>query len=150
MTHAYQKVQQYYIYAEDLLRDHTMDCLLAVVLWGFALCHAKNITAPLTEMPRAARRSADKEGIPEEVPARRFRVLQISGAGGGRTTLNELGRESVSALHLVRGHFVRYTDAAPLFGKYTGTFWRSPHLRGDAERGAIAKIYEPEPELIDA
>lgn len=143
-VHTYQSQQEIYTSPEDVLRDHEMNTGLSVVLWGFALCHAKNISAPLTDLPRAARRSADKEGVPSEVPARQFRILQIGPVGAPRSSLNTLGREEVSALHLVRGHFVRYSDTAPLFGKYAGTFWRSPHMRGDAAHGSISKIYEPQ------
>lgn len=35
-----------------------------------------------------------------------------------------------NALHMCRGHFVTYTDDNKLFGKYTGRYWRRPHLRG--------------------
>ena len=45
------------------------------------------------------------------------------------------------ALHICRGHFATYTGEAPLFGKVTGTFWKSMHLRGDASIGKIDKDY---------
>ena len=45
------------------------------------------------------------------------------------------------ALHLCRGHFKTYTEEAPLFGKYTGTFWWQPSLRGKEENGIIRKDY---------
>ncbi|MBZ0291406.1 MAG: hypothetical protein K8L99_02455 [Anaerolineae bacterium] len=45
-------------------------------------------------------------------------------------------------LHIVRGHFAHYTDDAPLFGKYTGTFWIPAHVRGDESLGVVVKDYE--------
>ncbi len=50
------------------------------------------------------------------------------------------------AMHLVRGHFVTYTEERPL-GKYkaVGTFWRGAHFRGDRARGLVKKNYEVNP-----
>ncbi len=45
------------------------------------------------------------------------------------------------ALHLVRSHFATYTSATPLFGKYTGTFWKPMHFRGSKKYGEIVKDY---------
>jgi hypothetical protein len=47
-------------------------------------------------------------------------------------------------LHMVRGHFARYTEAAPMFGKYVGSFWHHPHLRGDPDLGVVEKSYAVE------
>lgn len=43
--------------------------------------------------------------------------------------------------HWCRGHFKTYTDAAPLFGKYTGTYWIPAHIRGNAVIGTVTKDY---------
>lgn len=45
------------------------------------------------------------------------------------------------AFHMCRGHFKTYTEDAPLFGKYAGTFWWQPQARGKAENGTITKDY---------
>ena len=45
------------------------------------------------------------------------------------------------ALHICRGHFAHYTAEHPLFGKYTGTFYRPMHLRGSVENGVVVKDY---------
>lgn len=45
------------------------------------------------------------------------------------------------AFHMCRGHFKTYTEDAPLFGKYTGTFWWQPQARGKKESGVITKDY---------
>jgi hypothetical protein len=44
-------------------------------------------------------------------------------------------------LHLVRGHFKRYTPSAPLFGKFSGLYWWQPHVRGDLKEGIVVKDY---------
>lgn len=44
------------------------------------------------------------------------------------------------ALHICRGHFANY-DEKPLFGKYTGTFWKPAHVRGSLKHGAVVKDY---------
>src|SRR3990167_3444505 len=46
------------------------------------------------------------------------------------------------ALHIVRGHPVTYTKEKPLFGKYSGTFWKPAHARGSIEQGAVLKDYK--------
>ena len=40
------------------------------------------------------------------------------------------------------GHFATYTDEAPLFGKFTGTYWRRPTKRGAKRHGEVIKDYE--------
>lgn len=58
-----------------------------------------------------------------------------TGGGGG-------GSHGSPALHKVRGHFKRYTEDAPLFGKHVGTYWWPWQVRGTAESGAIISDYE--------
>lgn len=52
-------------------------------------------------------------------------------------------------LHLVRGHFARYTENAPRFGinhpRNIGTFWIEPHARGKEENGMVVKDYQVKP-----
>lgn len=48
-------------------------------------------------------------------------------------------------LHLTRGHFATYTETGKLFGKYTGTFWISQHMRGDESNGVLNKGYDVRP-----
>ena len=45
------------------------------------------------------------------------------------------------AVHICRGHFAHYSDDKPLFGKYTGSFWRPAHVRGSLDSGEIKKDY---------
>ena len=45
-------------------------------------------------------------------------------------------------IHLCRGHFKRYTEENPLFGKYTGLWWWQPSVRGRNREGVVCKDYE--------
>lgn len=62
-----------------------------------------------------------------------------------KSTLRNEGRLSEvgfkKALHICRGHFVTYCPDRPLFGKYTGRFWRPSHIRGTSESGRVIKDY---------
>ena len=49
---------------------------------------------------------------------------------------------SKRAMHIARGHFKTFTDDAPLFGKYTGTYWWSPTIRGNKKYGEVVSDYE--------
>jgi len=49
------------------------------------------------------------------------------------------------ALHRCRGHLKRYTEERPLFGKYVGSFWTPPHLKGSAKNGVTLKDYAVAP-----
>lgn len=49
--------------------------------------------------------------------------------------------QPLTSEHLCRGHFKIYTTESPLFGKYTGTYWWSPHVRGDRSAGVTLKDY---------
>lgn len=53
----------------------------------------------------------------------------------------DLGGTKELPLHMVRGHFVTYTKERPLFGRVVGTFYRTPHFRGDASKGVVTKDY---------
>jgi hypothetical protein len=51
------------------------------------------------------------------------------------------GEELRRGAALLVRHFAHYTEEAPLFGKYTGTFYIPMHVRGRAEQGAVVKDY---------
>jgi hypothetical protein len=109
------------------------------VFCGLLSC--RNITTAPAEISRPARRR-DKRAPVDAVEATRYRVLHIELAGRGQRSIASPGpTEELRALHLVRGHAVHYTEDAPMFGRLVGTYWRSPHLRGSAEAGAVVKVY---------
>lgn len=47
-------------------------------------------------------------------------------------------------IHLCRGHFKKFSEEKPLFGKYTGMFWWQPQVRGDKKQGVVQKDYQVE------
>lgn len=49
--------------------------------------------------------------------------------------------ENHCRLHFCRGHFKKYTDENPLFGRISGLWWWQPHVRGTRE-GFVDKDYE--------
>jgi hypothetical protein len=58
------------------------------------------------------------------------------------TGANRTDDHPKKALHIARGHFAHYTEDRPLFGKYTGTFWRPAHVRGSADFGTVKSTYK--------
>ena len=49
-------------------------------------------------------------------------------------------------VHLVRGHFKRYSKEKPLFGKYEGLYWWQAHARGEKKvRPLLRKPRNPHP-----
>lgn len=103
------------------------------------LMNCRNITLVDAPMSRAERRERSRNSLPEV----KFKVLAIGSIGGAKSTGSE--RKDIvgmTPMHLVRGHFATYTEAKPLFGKYTGTFWRPAHVRGTADAGTVYKDYK--------
>ena len=41
-----------------------------------------------------------------------------------------------------RGHFKTYTDAAPLFGQFVGTYWWEQSIAGKKSNRVVVKDYE--------
>lgn len=46
------------------------------------------------------------------------------------------------SMHVCRGHLRTYTEDSKLFGKYTGTYYIPPHIRGDKKIGKVIKDYK--------
>lgn len=76
-------------------------------------------------------------------PLTKFYTLKVNAANAKPVAKEHQGGSHQSpSHHIARGHFKRYTDAAPLFGKYTGVFWWNDIERGKKERGIVDKEYE--------
>lgn len=106
--------------------------------------HCKNVVledAPFIG-PRQQRRALERKGFKQA----KFKTLiiepmkQVLKAEGGIET-NGLKK----ALHICRGHFATYSEDKPLFGKYSGTFWKPSHVRGNADHGTVYKDYKVNP-----
>lgn len=110
---------------------------IEIICTALAMCNVRNIGLHEQRIPRAIRRPLEREH--GKLPELFYHTLHL------RNTPGEGGRvsdaESCVPLHLVRGHFVHYTEAAKMFGKYAGTFWCPAHERGDAKFGEVRKSY---------
>jgi len=51
------------------------------------------------------------------------------------------GNKRQTRLHMVRSHWATYTADAPLFGRYTGTFFKPSFVKGSATVGQVVKGY---------
>lgn len=123
---------------DDTLARITQNLINPLML---AICfmHCKNVTQEVTSPPVALSRKWQKK---HGRPLVRYHVLDIDPM---RSVLRHEGQEGTlglkKALHICRGHFATYTEAAPLFGKVTGTFWKPQHIRGTSSAGIVMKDY---------
>lgn len=110
------------------------------VQFAISLMHAKNVELVDKPIPRHVRRRAARRGE----PVIQYKTLVIEPFK--KQVRNEAAASGESeihrALHICRGHFATYTEDAPLFGKYTGTYWRPMHVRGRADVGIVHKDYK--------
>lgn len=114
--------------------------ILRPIWFAISLIHCKNVELVDKPIKRHERRRAARKGL----PLIQYKTLVIEpfkkqvrneAAASGE---NEIHR----ALHICRGHFATYTEDKPLFGKYTGTYWRPMHVRGRADAGVVHKDYK--------
>lgn len=111
---------------------------------AFGLANCRNVALVEGEdasPSRQARRYAERTGEP---PPPRFYTLRIGPLSSARSAGPSSGSHRDLPLHIVRGHFSRYTEERPLFGKYSGLFWVPAHVRGSADVGVIGKDYQVE------
>lgn len=118
--------------------DHIKGFPLPVFL-AISFMHCKNVESREEPLSGKERRAFNRRHKRDPL---RFHVLEIDPAkkvleSEGGVSKNGLRK----ALHICRGHFAHYTDDKPLFGKYTGTFWRPAHVRGSADAGTVYKDY---------
>jgi hypothetical protein len=77
-------------------------------------------------------------------PELKYKVLVIDPMRGGGGSSVEPGDDADGQrmpLHIVRGHFAKYSPERPLFGRYSGTFWVPSHVRGKSDFGTVIKDY---------
>lgn len=76
------------------------------------------------------------------VPLIKYKTLAIKPTGKRYEGDKPQQQFDVMPSHLRRGNFAHYTDDAPLFGKYTGTFWRPATVVGSEKNGIVVKDYK--------
>jgi hypothetical protein len=136
---------RYAPYADNYTTTNDQDRVgLALVLptmWAIGLMNCRNVKT--TEVTRAPIRTKKMRRVRDSglLSYHTIGLPRQAGEGGERGGM-PTGR---TRLHMVRGHFATYTGEAPLFGKYTGTFWRPWHLAGNPEVGAVETDYKLDP-----
>lgn len=121
----------------DTLRER-LDEMAKAALLVFGMLHCKNIILEAPERSQKAIKKAEKHNR----PFFRYYTLRVTGKTitKGMNALHTKRNEE-NALHVCRGHFRTYTEEAPLFGKFTGTYWVDPHMRGGHSR-VVMKDYK--------
>lgn len=140
-----------------LLRELAYDGVLSVeqkqqwlaavsgtVMFAVALMNCKNIvTVDSSPDPKDNAIYEREFGVPMTV-SKRLAIRSMSKRSEREGDDKEY--QGVVRMHIRRGHFAHYTDDAPLFGKYTGTFWKEATVVGNGERGTVNKDYELQPQ----
>lgn len=134
--------------AEDYTPDETQKLKwheeIIVALTAICFAHCKGTEIEEHQPTRQVRRAAERAGKPVFT----FHTIDIHPARQVLRTEGKITENGIAkALHICRGHFAHYTADKPLFGKYTGTFYRPMHIRGSAEKGIVGKDYRIHPEV---
>lgn len=109
-----------------------------------SLMHCSNVDTEDTEPERTRQMKRQIERKRKAKKPVTFKKLIVRPTGRkSRQNDGGSGRGSDDgvALHLVRGHFKTYSPDSPLFGRFTGTYWWSPMVRGTAPR-IVVKDYD--------
>jgi len=99
--------------------------------------HVKNVE--VVEEP-VKRKKKQRRLRPEQQIS--WHTVRVRPTGKKYTDCDSASLPTLTAHHLVRGHFATYSPEKPLFGKYVGTYWREAHTRGSKDAGEVAKDYE--------
>lgn len=118
---------------------------LYVIDVSLRMLHVKNV-----ELAETAPKRRKKQRRPRPDEDIRWTTIRVRPQGKQYADASTSALPTMTALHVVRGHFATYSSEKPLFGKYTGTFWREAHTRGDAAAGEVAKDYTIEIEGKEA
>lgn len=114
------------------------------------ILHCKNASLRERDFPSPKQRKAFVANLRRGAPTKYY-TLQVKDPRTkkeiellSKREKKHLAREEASerALHLVRAHYVRYTEERPLFGRVVGTFFKPAHFRGNREMGVIQKNYK--------
>lgn len=112
------------------------------VYLAVSFCHCKNVLRIENSLGRHERRHEERAGRAFV----RYYTLEINPM---REVIRREGGEAEvgtkKAMHIVRGHFATYSQEHPLFGRYSGTFWKPMHVRGDITKGIASKDYVVQP-----
>lgn len=124
--------------AELMCRDQWISSCMPLFL-GLSLANCKNVQRKENvPAPKVSKKHERRYGN----PSTRYYTLEIA------TMTDSLEKEGgvsqnglKKALHICRGHFATYAPEKPLFGKYSGTFWKPQHVKGNKKHGEVVKDY---------
>ncbi|AEJ93129.1 hypothetical protein FDG57_gp050 [Mycobacterium phage Mutaforma13] len=115
-------------------------CELNVLYLAFNLINCRNVSTARAGDIKVRRSGSAKR---KREPRLDYHTILLPGmvrgpAGASLTS----GSDAVMPLHRVRGHFKTFTEAAPLMGKHTGTYWWGWQVRGNKKNGVIVSDYK--------
>lgn len=140
------KIETVIVYKDGRAKDmdaedqyHTVSALLPI-LYAVIMLNCKNVTLvdePKAGLKRMLNRNSKKK---KEI----YKVLKIVVPKSRKTSNDMTVIESgiKKALHICRGHLRVYKGSGLLFGKYDGTYYIPPHIRGSMEEGIVKKSYK--------
>jgi hypothetical protein len=115
-----------------------------MLLYFLLFVNAKNITIQTFRRPDdKINKKRGKNGKP---PLAIYKVLTIDPSKVSREFLPRMTGRGMEGLryHFCRGHIKSYTEDSPLFGKFSGTWFWSPTMRGKKSAGEVHKTYRVE------
>jgi len=125
--------------AEQACAAGVSHAMLAVVMCASSIANCKNVTtidSTAEDAPPAKWQRRMK------TPEIRYSRIKIDGFTSEAKTQGGGIDGHSKAWHICRGNFATYTDAKPLFGKYTGRYWRPQHVKGDKKHGEVHSTHE--------
>lgn len=142
--HAYKNVgEQFKITEEEKLHDVEGAFSMMILNFFLMLLHCKNIQA-VDQNPSNLINSQRRQQ--HKVPLFTYKTLHIIPFGSSKNKKDYIKHGDHNRVHMCRGHYRRYTEEAPLFGKHIGMYWIPDHARGKNKSGIIVKDYEIHPE----
>jgi hypothetical protein len=126
--------------ASEGVINSVMAHLSRPIMFAISLMHCKNVELVDKPVSRQIRRRNERKGVPTIT----YKTLVIEPFKKQvRNEARQTGESELKrALHICRGHFATYSEERPLFGKYTGTFWKPMHVRGSKAIGQVIKDYK--------
>jgi hypothetical protein len=121
---------------QEAIATCVMECAPAFMALGWM--NSRGVTLRDTGPPARLARARQRR---KQFAGHFYKVLVMDAQSRAAARQAADAAQSGQRLHMVRGHFKRYTAERPLFGRYTGQVWHSQHLRGDAGLGSLTNEY---------
>lgn len=127
---------------DDYIDKRLKEAIAAIWVLG-KLLSCKNVFSERIERPEKVNKKRLRKG---KLPLYDYHVLKVKTPKSVYETV--IGKKEDPAyhnrVHLCRGHFKEFTAEKPLFGRYTGTYWWQPAMRGKNMDGFVDKDYDVE------